>query len=692
MEQEMNEEELIADDLMEDETPVEEEVIETDYFAVEEADALGPLLVERVNDYYDHLQGTGKLALWRRVFEKYYRGVWHDGQILEAGEQGEYSLLYVNQFRNFIQNLLTLTTSTPPWFEPQSTNTDYTSQAITILSKGLLDYYMKEKKMDRNLNKGAESAILYGEGFGVMEWDVFSGEDYITDESGKPVKEGDIKYSYYTPIDIIRDYNARKSSDTKWWIKRDFINKYDLMARYPEKEDDICSVSWNPKNNTLDPSQYRRTTNYKSDIIPVYTFFHERIEPLMPEGRFTVFLDSGTVLYDGALPYSNVPIFRAATGDIDEQIFGYSISFDLLPLQEMIDTLASSIATNQRNHGVLDILEPEGMNLKLTNLAPGMNKLTYNSLGNGLKPEIFEKLKTPNELKEFLRECINFMQEISGINSAVRGNPPPGLTAGVSLALLSSNALQYSQRLQDSFRQFCEDHGTGTIKMLQDFAETDRVVSIIGKYDAVLAKTFKKDDLDSIARVTVSIGNPLMKTTAGRMDMAANYLKNGWIQSPDQMTTLLETGRYEPLFESKRMENLTIRMENERLLENHPNGVVAILTDNHLQHIFEHRGLLANPSARDSPEITNATLNHIQEHLDILTNPKLTMLLNALGQRSMAPMMPPPQPPPPQGANDPSAQPSAALTPPTTSPPGVRSLNTLTDPQTGMPLDIQPQA
>jgi hypothetical protein len=167
----------------------------------------------------------------------------------------------------------------------------------------------------------------------------------------EPVKEGDIKYSYYTPIDIIRDYNARKSSDTKWWIKRDFINKYDLMARYPEKEDDICSVSWNPRNNTLDPSQYRRTTNYKSDIIPVYTFFHERIEPLMPEGRFTVFLDSGTVLYDGALPYSNVPIFRAATGDIDEQIFGYSISFDLLPLQEMIDTLASSIATNQRNHG-----------------------------------------------------------------------------------------------------------------------------------------------------------------------------------------------------------------------------------------------------------------------------------------------------------------------------------------------------
>jgi len=689
MEEQMMEDELIG---MEEELiEPEEEIIETEYFAVEEEDELGPLLVKKVDEYYSYLQGSGMLYLWRRVFEKYYRALYHDGQVLTAGEQDEFSILYVNQFRNFIQNLLTLTTSTPPWFEPQSTNTDYTSQAVTMLSKGLLDYYVKEKKMDRNLNKGVESAILYGEGFGVMTWNVFGGDDYAKDDNGKLVKEGDIEYDYYTPIDVIRNTDSRKNSNTDWWIVRNFVNKYELMARYPEHEDDISSINWMPKENTIDPNYYRRIGSEKSDTIPVYTFYHKRVDPLMPNGRLTIFLDNGTVLTDMDLPYANVPIFRVATGDIDERIFGYTIAFDLLPLQEMIDTLASSIATNQRNHGVLDILEPEGMNLKLTNLAQGMNKLTYNSMGNGLKPEIFEKLKTPAEIKEFLRELINFMQEISGINSAVRGNPPPGLTAGVSLALLSSNALQYSQRLQDSYRQFAEDHGTGTIKMLQKFAETDRVISIIGKYDAVLAKTFKAEDLNSIARVTVNMGNPLMKTIAGRMDMAANYLKNGWIQSPDQMVTLLETGRYEPLFESKRMENLTIRMENERLLENHPMGVVAILTDNHLQHIHEHRGLLANPSARDSPEITNATLNHIQEHLDMLTNPELATFLNALGQTSMAPM-PMPQPPPPQGVNDPSAQPSPANAAPPGSMPGVRALNQLKDPNTGEPLDVQPQA
>jgi hypothetical protein len=118
---------------------------------------------------------------------------------------------------------------------------------------------------------------------------------------------------------------------------------------------------------------------------------------------------------------------------------------------------------------------------------------------------------------------------------------------------------------------------------------------------------------------------------------------------------------------------------------------VAILTDNHLQHIHEHRGLLANPSARDSPEITTATLDHIQEHLNMLTDPNLVTFLNALGQQSMAPM-PMPQPPPPQGVNDPSAQPSPANAAPPGSMPGVRALNQLKDPNTGEPLDVQPQA
>jgi hypothetical protein len=120
-------------------------------------------------------------------------------------------------------------------------------------------------------------------------------------------------------------------------------------------------------------------------------------------------------------------------------------------------------------------------------------------------------------------------------------------------------------------------------------------------------------------------------------------------------------------------------------------GVVAVLTDQHLQHINEHKGVLASPAARENPEIVKVVLDHIQEHMDILINPELMPFLNALGQQSLAPMMPQPQPPPPQGVNDPSAQPAGSpLQPPGSEAPQVRSLNTLSNPVTGEPLDVQP--
>lgn len=666
------------------------------YFAQLEVEELGSQLSKKIDDYYSHIDSNGILSLWRNSYQKYYRSRFTDGQMIAGGDQDEYTILYVNQYRNFVQNLLTLTTATRPYFEPQATNSDYSSQAITILAKGLLDYYTKEKRMDRNLTLGAEMAILFGEGFGAIEWDFYSGDDYIPDEKGDLLKEGDLEYSYYSPIDVIRDVHARKPEKLDWYILRKFVNKYELAERYPEKAEQIIATEYTPDRDYYSDIEIARSRIKGSEFIPLYTFMHGKTQAVV-DGRITHFLKDGEILNDAPLPYKRVPVFRVATSNTEESIFGYSVAFDLLPIQEMIDVLISTVATNQKNHGVIDIISPRGSNLSIPKQSPGMNFLEYDIVQQGVKPEVLDKLKTAPEIFNFTKDLIGFMQEITGVNSAVRGNPPPGLTAGVSLALLSSNAIQFSRRLEESYAQFAEDHGTTTIQILQEYAQTPRVVQIVGKYDSVLTKEFKAEDLSQISRVTVSMGNPLMRTTAGRMNMAENFLKNGWITNPDQLVQVLETGRYEPAFEQKRMENMTIRQENERLMEGtldssgKISGVIAILTDQHLQHINEHKGVLASPAARENPEIVKAVLEHIQEHMDILTNMELMPFLNALGQQSMAPMMPPPQAPPPQGVNDPSAQPAGSpLQAGGEGVPDVRALNTLSNPVTGEPLDVQP--
>jgi hypothetical protein len=667
---------------------MDEDILEDkEYFAEKDASEIGACIIDRKNKYYQHMDERGFLGLLRRMYIKYFRGLVHKGQILEDGEQGEFSILYVNQLRNILRNIFTLATNTPPYYEPQASNSDYSSQAVTILAKGLLDYYSKVKNMSRHIKIAAENAICYGEGFIITEWDTWAGDDYIPDEEGNLIKEGDIKYSHATPIDMIRDISA-KGSDQNWYIYRKFVNKRELARRFPEKSEQIKNSSYAPDRDYLDVIMETGKSE-DSDYIPIYTLYHERTENV-PNGRLTTCLESGDVLFDSPLPYKSIPITRITTGNIDESIFGYTVGFDLLPIQEMIDVLVSTVATNQKNLGVIDILVPAGSNMKMTQIAPGMNTFNYQPNGTA-KPEVFEKLKTATEIFSFIKDLVVYMEQISGINAAVRGNPPPGLTAGVSIALLSSNAIQFSQTYEESYAQANEDVATKTVELLQTFAETERVIEIVGKFDSVLTKSFKAEDLDGIQRVTVSMGNPMTRTTAGRLNLVAELQKLGFITSPEQYMQVLETGRYEPSFEAARMENLTIRQENEKLMEASNKGVVAFLTDKHLQHINEHKGVLASTSARENPEVVRIVLAHIQEHLDILMDPKLVPFLNALGQQSLAPMMPLPQPPPPQGVNDPSAQPGQSMMPQGMNGVDVRSLNTLKNPVTDQPLDIQPQ-
>jgi hypothetical protein len=120
--------------------------------------------------------------------------------------------------------------------------------------------------------------------------------------------------------------------------------------------------------------------------------------------------------------------------------FGYTVSFDMLPIQKAIDGLASTIQTNQEAFGVQNVLVPRGSNLDVEELVGGLNIVQYDpKMG---KPEPMNLTATPVEIFNRYKELINEMESISGINSVVRGNPEASLKSGAALALVASQAIR----------------------------------------------------------------------------------------------------------------------------------------------------------------------------------------------------------------------------------------------------------
>ncbi len=626
------------------------------YFAARPAEDCASVLMHRAQSFYQTLHANAYLEKIQRMWD-FYHGQYYDNtgfghRISFGGQQGELVQVPVNHFRNLAQHMYTIITSSRPTMEARSINMDYKSLSQTYVANGILEYYMREKKLEVCLKKAAEMAVVLGCGFIKLEWNSTEGDIYdVDDETGKFSYQGDIVFTNLSPFDVVVD-GSKETWNNEWILTRVFQNKYNLMTKYPELAEQIDAIP-----SKSDVSRYRLNmfSNDETDDIPVYEFYHKRTEA-MPDGRYMLFVASDIVLFDGKLPYRDIPVFRIVPSEIMGTPYGYTPMFDIYPIQETINSLYGTIMTNQNAFGVQNVYVPRGSDITMAALEGGMNIIEANA-----KPEPINLTNTPAEVFKFLEYMIQSAETISGINSVARGNPESSLRSGNALALVQSMAIQFISGLQQSYVQLIEDVGTSLINILKDFASAPRIIQIVGKNNKPYLKEFTGEDLSSISRVIVDMGNPLAKTTAGRVQMAEQLLQMHLLKTPEQYFQVINTGRLDATFQGEEAELLNIQRENERLMSGQT--VVGLQTDKHQMHILEHKNVLSDPDLRTDVTLVKNVNDHIEEHLNYLRNTD-PALLQLLGETPI----PPAQPPMPPGG--PAMGPPGAPPPPGQPPQG----------------------
>lgn len=609
-----------------------QQLITDQYWAAKPKHELGPAMRTKIDDYAKYLEQSGIAPELRDSYRNFYGST----EIETTGDQGELQKIHVNNYASLIRSILNFITSQKPAFTGHATNTDTQSQAQTILSSSILDYYLREKRLERSFREATELALFLREGWMSVQWNASLGQVYaINPETKQPIYDGDVEVAVHKLPDVIRDVTKRDSKYFGWLIIREFKNKYDLAAKFPEHAAELVNM----KNELEVIGNLRRDAiaySYDSDEIECYTLFHEKT-PAMPQGRIAMLVDADLILLDAPLPYRKTPAFKISTEDLIGTAFGHSQALDLLPLQKAFDTLHSTILSNQNAFGVQNVTVKKGAGVSISQISGGMNLIEVND-HTDIQP--LNLTQTPAEVFNYAQMLEKIQETLSGVNATARGNTTAGMS-GAAMALLQSTAIQYSSGLQQSFTSLVEDVGTSIIQLLQDYAVTPRIASIVGKHNRPLLKEFKNTDLDQISRVTVDSTNALSKTDSGRLTIADALLQKGLITRPEQYLMLIQTGQLDNMYESETSELLLIRRENEDLADG--KSAIAVVTDNHAMHILEHKSVLASPEARQTPQIVQATTAHLQEHLNFLETAS-PQLLQLMKQQPIAP--PQPQGPP----------------------------------------------
>src|SRR5690606_21426679 len=131
----------------------------------EAKDAAGVILA-KANMWFNGLDSNGYLdklrQMWAAYHGAYYTNVSNGHKISFSGEQGEITNLPVNHFRNIAKNIQVMITATRPAMEARAVNNDYKSAIQTKLANSLLDYYMREKKLEKYLTNAVEHAVVLG--------------------------------------------------------------------------------------------------------------------------------------------------------------------------------------------------------------------------------------------------------------------------------------------------------------------------------------------------------------------------------------------------------------------------------------------------------------------------------------------------------------------------------------------------
>lgn len=604
------------------------------YFANKEGSDLNKALHNKLSDYRKFLRTSGILDELRRSYRLYYG----NSAIQNVGSSKVG--MQVNHYRNLLAHIHTMITSQRPAFDARAVNSDYETQGATQLANSLLDYYLREKRLEDHLKNATELCLFLREGWIAVNWNVTGGEVYaVNPENGQPIHEGDVEFKTHSLVEVARDVN-NKTNAQDWYVVCETKNKWDLIAKYPDLKERILAIGSNREYiiDELNLSYSVSSEATETDQINFYTFFHRKSESV-PTGKMVQFLDGDITLFEGPLPYKEVYLYRIAAATGFQTAFGHSPGMDIMPLQDALDSTFSTILTNHNAFGVQNIMAPKGSGISVQQVSEGMNLIEYGSPG---PPAPLNLVQTPPEIFNFANMLISQSETISGVNSVARGNAPASLS-GSALALIQSQALNFSSGLGQSYNALLENVGSALIELLQTFAAVPRIATIAGKTKKPLLKEFKNSDLEGVSRVIVDSANPLTKTTAGRTQIADNLMQSGLIKTPEQYVSVITTGNLEPLYEHENSQNLLIRQENEWLSEGKTTS--AVMTDDHSLHVLEHSVVLASPESRQNPQVVTNVLNHIQEHINLAKSidPVLAQMLKLPQLQLPAPAAPQPQ-------------------------------------------------
>ena len=559
-------------------------------------------------------------ALWRNYLSwnaTLFTPASFESALGSEGEVGEFVKVNINQARTVGQQYISLLTRQKLYWDAI---TDINSASIiqdTRLAKGIANAVTEKERMQQKMYAATEKTFVYGASFVSATWRTDKGYPYsYSQEDDKLFYSGDVAIKIHDVSDCIYDWSIEEWDDLPWVCIRTIQNRYDIIATHPDLEANILATPSARSEKRMIPRFNILSSFDNPDMIFVWEFYLKPC-PAVPKGRMVIYVTPDCILADDDNLYECIPVEPLIFSKVQGTGLGYPNLSTLLPAQEIMDGIISTIASNVRAFGVQNIVMPTDSDIDPIQISEGMNVLRYTPILNapgGGEPKVLDLLKIPNELFNFANMMNNQIGDLSSLSNTIRGTPPAGVTAGNAIATLTANATEFLTQAQGEYSMCVEKIMKHALNAYKRFATVEQTTEIAGESGIGYVKTWKNTDLKQIKGIKLRASNSVMDSLAGRIQVADNLLAQQLINA-GQYVRIQSGAPIDSIFSDQFTEDMAVQSEIEAILENKP--IIPILTDDHPKFVAAYQKLLYNPTVRANSTITADVIKLMEARINL---------------------------------------------------------------------------
>lgn len=571
----------------------------------------------------DHTNYGLRTQRFAKAYQAYYGLAWSsDYGTTQVGEQGEFSAININELRRQIKGVVSMTTQNRVVFDCVTTSTDVQAQNNVIIGNSLLEQKFYVDKVESKCKEMLEQGLVFDSSYIFVGYKT-DNEIVGVDGEGKPVYKGSLDVEVLNKLDVI----VEPSLDS--WDKHEYVlfrrqeNRYNLAAKYTEVAEEILDL---PLPNNLQRMKMA-TSPEESPFIWVYYTFHKPTKAL-PQGRMHVCLDDNIILFDDVNPYQCLPVVCYKPHTVYGSSEGHALSYDLMPVQEAMNTLDSSILTMAENFAIPNITAGANWKGQETSLSGGMKLITGNSdkdAPNGGFPQAMDMPKPDSIYMQLNMEYRERLVNLAGSNAAAQGQTQ-AQQSGTAIALAQSAAQTNNSSVESGYIIALEQIAALILRVCRLFLTKDEIISQAGMSLDFQASTFATASLDEIALVKVDVGNSLAKTISGRLEIATQLLNQGQVSALEYLS-ILQTGNLPKVIQTKTAASAQIQYQTQQLMSGQRPS--ASVLDNQVDYIRAFKSILDIPGMRENSKVLALVNECIEERLGLFLqlqtgNPILT--------------------------------------------------------------------